>query len=72
MLDWFKINGMQANPDKFQDIAVGKRTYNQNPTFNIGNASISCDESVKLLSVGVAFNLSFDKHISNVCSKDTQ
>ena len=72
LLDWFKINGMQANPDKFQAIAVGKRTFNENPTFNIGNASISCDESVKLLGVDIDFNLSFDKHISNVCSKATQ
>ena len=27
LLDWFQDNSMQANPDKFQAIAVGKRTF---------------------------------------------
>jgi hypothetical protein len=29
------INCMQANPDKFQAIAVGKKTYAKEPDFNI-------------------------------------
>jgi hypothetical protein len=39
---------MQANPDKFQAIAVGKKTYAKEPVFNIESANISCDEVVKL------------------------
>jgi hypothetical protein len=27
LIEWFKINKMQANPDKFQVLAVGKKTY---------------------------------------------
>jgi hypothetical protein len=27
LIEWFKINQMQANPDKFQALAVGKKTY---------------------------------------------
>ena len=27
LLDLFQVTSMQANPDKFQAIAVGKRTY---------------------------------------------
>ena len=30
LLDWFQNNSMQANPDKFQAIAVGKRTSGKN------------------------------------------
>ena len=30
LMDWFQENHMQANPDKFQAIAVGKRTYEKN------------------------------------------
>jgi succinate dehydrogenase flavin-adding protein (antitoxin of CptAB toxin-antitoxin module) len=26
LIEWFKINKMQANPDKFQVLAVGKST----------------------------------------------
>jgi hypothetical protein len=27
LIEWFNFNCMQANPDKFQAIAVGKKTY---------------------------------------------
>ena len=26
LINWFKVNKMQANPDKFQVLAVGKKT----------------------------------------------
>jgi hypothetical protein len=42
---------MQANPDKFHAIVVGKKTYAKEPVFNIESANISCDEVVKHLSV---------------------
>jgi hypothetical protein len=34
LIEWFKINKMQANPDKFQVLAVGKKTYEKRPTIN--------------------------------------
>jgi hypothetical protein len=37
LIEWFKINKMQANPDKFQVLAVGKKTYGKRPTINIQN-----------------------------------
>ena len=30
LLNWFKVNKMQANPDKFQVLAVGKKTFDKN------------------------------------------
>jgi hypothetical protein len=33
LIDWFKDNKMQANPDKFQVLAVGKKTFAKNPVF---------------------------------------
>ncbi|KAH3701664.1 hypothetical protein DPMN_076655 [Dreissena polymorpha] len=44
LIDWFTFNCMQANPDKFQAIAVGKRTSSRNPSFDIRNANIKCDD----------------------------
>jgi hypothetical protein len=35
LIEWFKINKMQANPDKFQVLAVGKKTYEKRPTINM-------------------------------------
>ena len=35
LIDWFKFNCMQANPDKFQVIAVGNKTHAKIPVFKI-------------------------------------
>ena len=39
------------DPDKFQTIAVGKKTYVKEPVFNIESANIACDDIVKLLGM---------------------
>jgi hypothetical protein len=48
---------MQANPEKFQAIAVGKKSFDKSPIFQIGTANISCDEVVKLLGIDIDFML---------------
>ena len=60
---------MQANPDKFQAIAVGQRTSSKSPVFMVGGAAISCDSTVKLLGVDIDFKLNFDQHISDLLKK---
>ena len=69
LIKWFADNHMKANPDKFQAIAVGKRTKDENITFNIDNNIIHCDDHVKLLGVTIDFKLNFDLNISNVWKK---
>lgn len=63
---------MQANPDKFQAIAVGQKTISRSPIFNLDGFSISCDEVVKLLGVDIDCKLKFDSHVSNICKKAAQ
>ena len=58
---------MQANRNKFQAIAVGKRTLEKSPNFDFGSINITCDEVVNLLGIDIDFRLSFDNHISNIC-----
>jgi hypothetical protein len=41
---------MQANPEKFQAIAVGKKSFDKSPIFQIGTANISCDEDFLRIS----------------------
>ncbi|KAH3847221.1 hypothetical protein DPMN_089539 [Dreissena polymorpha] len=55
---------MHANPDKFQAIAIGKRTASKNLSLDISNANIKCDDVVKLLGVNLDSNLNVDHHIS--------
>ena len=69
LIKWFADNHMKANPDKFQAIAVGKRTKDENISFNLDNNIIHCEDHVKLLGVTIDFKLNFDLHISNVCKK---
>ena len=35
LIDCFKFNCMQANPDKFQAIPVGNKTHAKTPVFKI-------------------------------------
>ena len=35
IVNWYAINGLKANPEKFQAMILGKKTYDLN--FKIGN-----------------------------------
>jgi hypothetical protein len=63
---------MQANPDKFQAIAVGNKTHAKTPVFKIDSAEITCDEMVKLLGIDIDYQLNFNYHIKNICRKAYQ
>ena len=61
---------MKANPDKFQAIAIEKKTpKSQNISFNLSGNKIVCEENVKLLGVTIDSDLNFDTHISEICKK---
>ena len=42
VLNWFKVNSMVANPDKFQIIFLGSKIDNSKITFAIENKQIKC------------------------------
>ena len=72
LVEWFSNNQMQANPDKFQAICIGKKTNNANLIFNIEGTEIKPEECVKLLGVTIDYQLKFKEHISNVCRRASQ
>ena len=72
LINWFKVNKMQANPDKFQVLAVGKKTFDKNMKICIQNSTVSCEETVKLLGIEIDYQLNFDIHISSICRKASQ
>ena len=72
LIDWFKENKMQANPDKFQVLAVGKKTFTKTPSIKIQQNVLTCEETVKLLGIDIDYQLKFDEHISNICRKASQ
>ena len=69
LINWFDFNQMQANPEKFQAIAIGKKSHENIKQFNLDSISINCEESVKLLGIDIDYLLNFDLQISNICRK---
>jgi hypothetical protein len=63
---------MQANPDKFQFLAVGRKIYDKNPSIHIQNFDLTCESTVKLLGIDIDYQLNFDVHISTICRKASQ
>ena len=63
---------MQTNPDKFQVLAVGKKTFDKNMKICIQNSILSCEETVKLLGIEIDYQLNFDIHISSIYRKASQ
>ena len=49
LIHWFKVNKMQANHDKFQVLAVGKKAYNKNLCIHIQNSYLSCESTLNFL-----------------------
>ena len=48
LIKWFEENYMQANPDKFQAICVGKKASEEIVSFEIVGNSIKCESNVTL------------------------
>ena len=69
-VDWFKNNNMIANPGRFQAIIMNKTRENQiTPKLKIYNKEIETTKSVSLLGIEIDNQLSFNLHISKLCSK---
>ena len=60
---------MKANPDKFQALAIGKKSMDENIVLDLAGNKIKCEKEVKLLGVTIDFELKFNSHISNICKK---
>jgi hypothetical protein len=69
LINWFSINKMKVNPEKFQAIAVGKKPHDKNLKFNLEGIEIECETEIKLLGVTILdFKLNFNEHISKICN----
>ena len=67
-IDWFEYNPMIVNPDKFKAIILSKSRHDTSGIpLTLGNQSITNQTSVTLLGVTIDCELSFDKHVSDLC-----
>ena len=65
---WFRNNGMQANPTKFQCIISHKSHRVYSPLY-IDSAALVPEETVKLLGVTFDVKLTFEQHVNDICKK---
>ena len=67
-MEWFKINSLEANPSKFQFMVLGnkdERSFN----IHVNNVKIKNSNEVTLLGIKIDKNLTFEKHISQLCRR---
>ena len=68
VMEWFKINSLKANCGKFQFMVLGNkeaRSFN----IHINNVQIKNSNKVILLGIIIDKNLTFKKHISELCRR---
>ena len=68
MIHWYKMNYMQANPEKFQFFIFEKERQPKTTQLN-HNVTIQSVSNVKLLGVNIDVELNFNHHIALLCNK---
>ena len=66
--NWYKMNYMQAHPEKFQFIIFDKERQPRTLQLN-HNIAIQSVSNVKLLGVNIDVELNFSHHIALLCNK---
>ena len=69
-IDWFSLNELIANPDKFHAIIINRcGRYKHTHTLKVAGKNIESETSVPLLGVEIDYKLNFNKHIGNLCKR---
>ena len=68
IIEWFSNNYMKLNEEKCHVMVFGVKT-DQKVSIEIGNCTVKNSQEEKLLGVLIDANLSFEKHVSNICRK---
>ena len=69
LLNWLRNNGQKANPEKFHLILSDPSDQH---SVLVGNNSIQNSKCEKLLGIKIDNKLTFDEHVSCICSKASQ
>ena len=64
---WYKINGLKANPEKFQVMILGETSRKY--SFKVGDIEIKKKDQINLLGVNLDSKLTFSKHVSDICDR---
>ena len=64
---WFGMNVMITNPDKYQAMILGNTNYIF--SFTVNDINIPVKDNIDLLGVNIDNNLQFSSHVKNICTK---
>ena len=67
-MNWYKLNEMVANPEKFQLIFFGLKE-DHDLCIGINGDTIKMSNKIKLLGVTIDLKLRFNEHIRPICQK---
>ena len=67
--DWFEINNMIVNTDKFQAMILSSDKKENKYDLKINDSIISSEKSVTLLGIEIDNKLNFEKQVANICRK---
>ena len=70
-IEWFKDNRMEANPSKFQVIAMYRDGAVPLSIFVQGN-TLQPSNIIKVLGITLQPSLKFDHHVANICIKSSR
>jgi hypothetical protein len=68
VLQWFNVNGMKANPTKFQLISFGSYAVNLS-NISVADLELNAQSCIKYLGVYIDSKLSFCNHVEFLCRK---
>ena len=69
VLKWFKENGMQANPGKFQFMILSRDDIGTQQLTLDENTTIESTDYVKVLGVCIDKSLCFSQHVRDMCTR---
>ena len=68
-IEWFKLNMMEANPDKFQVMLLSKKETNSSFHLDVNGSTLIGESNVKLLGITIDSQMKFVNHTNILCSK---
>ena len=69
MVEWFEINAMQANPDKFQGMLLKGAKIVGDFAITVEGTEIAFVSEINALGVCIDDQLSFNAHVDRICTK---
>ena len=66
ILNWFRLNSLKANPEKFQFMILGDKSHYKHK-LKIDSIKVEASNDVLLLGITIDKKLTFKQYVENLC-----